>query len=58
MTFKPFEIKMTEKQAVDGLRSTFGDEFTTADVRGFCAANDIGYQTVNKKIKEISSCSW
>ena len=41
MTFKPFEIKMTEKQAVDGLRTTFGDEFTTADVRGFCAANDI-----------------
>ena len=52
MTFKPFEIKMTEKQAVDGLRSTFGDEFTTADVRGFCAANDIGYQTVTKKLKK------
>ena len=52
MTFKPFEIKMTEKQAVDGLRTTFGDEFTTADVRGFCAANDIAYQTVTKKIKK------
>ena len=52
MTFKPFEIKMTEKQAIDGLKSTFGDEFTTADVRGFCAANDIAYQTVTKKIKK------
>ena len=52
MTFKPFEIKMTEQQVVDGLRSTFGDEFTTADVRGFCAANDIAYQTVTKKIKK------
>ena len=48
----PFEIKMTEQQIVDGLRSTFGEEFTTADVRGFCAANDIGYQTVTKKIKK------
>ena len=47
-----FELKMTEKQAVDGLRSTFGNEFTTADVRGFCAANDIGYQTVTKKIQK------
>ena len=52
MTYKPFEIKMTEKQAIDGLKSTFGDEFTTADVRGFCAANDIAYQTVTKKIKK------
>ena len=47
-----FELKMTEQQAVDGLRSTFGNEFTTADVRGFCAANDIGYQTVTKKIQK------
>ena len=55
-----FELKMTEKQAVDGLRSTFGNEFTTADVRGFCAANDIGYQTVTKKIQKykVSKGKW
>ena len=41
-----FEIKMTRQEIIAGLRSTFGNEFTTADVRGFCAANDIGYQTV------------
>jgi len=52
MTLKPFELKMTEKQAIDGLRSTYGNEFTAADVRGFCAANDIGYQTVTKKIQK------
>ena len=29
MTFKPFEIKMTEQQVIDGLKSNYGNEFTT-----------------------------
>ena len=48
----PFEIKMTEKQAFDGLKSNYGTEFTAADVRAFCAMNDIGYSTVTGKIKQ------
>ena len=47
-----FEIKMTEKEIGDGLRSNYGKEFTAPDVRGFCAANDIAYQTVTKKIEQ------
>ena len=47
-----FEIKMTKDQIVDGLRSSYGSEFTAADVRGFAAANDIAYATVTKKLKE------
>jgi len=47
-----FEVKMTEDQIFDSLKSTYGTEFTTADVRGFCALNDISYQTVTKKIKQ------
>ena len=47
-----FEIKMTEQQAIDGLKSTYGTEFTAADVRAFCAMNDIGYSTVTKKIQK------
>ena len=38
-----FQLKMTQQQVIDGLRSTFGNEFVAADVRGFCRANDIGY---------------
>ena len=55
-----FELKMTEQQAVDGLRGTYGTEFTTADVRAFCAMNDIGYQTVTKKIQKykVSKGKW
>jgi len=48
-----FELKMTEQQAIDGLRSTFGNEFVAADVRGFCRANNIGYSTVTKKIQKF-----
>ena len=49
-----FEIKMTADEIIEGLRNTYGKEFTAADVRGFCAANDIAYQTVTKKIKQFS----
>ena len=34
-----FELKMTEQQAVDGLKKLYGTEFTTADVRAFSAMN-------------------
>ena len=49
-----FELKMTEKQVFDGLKKTFGTEFTAPDVRAFCAMNDIGYSTVTKKIKQYN----
>jgi len=49
-----FEIKMTADEIIEGLRSTYGKEFTAPDVRGFCRMNDIAYQTVTKKIKEFS----
>ena len=55
-----FELKMTEQEAVDGLRETYGTEFTAADVRAFCAMNDIGYATVTKKIQKykVSKGKW
>ena len=48
-----FEIKMTREEIIDGLRSQYGSEFTTPEVRAFCAMNDITYQTVTKKLKEF-----
>ena len=48
-----FEIKMTREEIIDGLRSSYGKEFTAADVKGFCAMNDIAYQTVTKKIEKF-----
>jgi len=49
-----FEIKMTREEIIEGLKANYGTEFTAADVRGFCRMNDIGYQTVTKKIKEFN----
>tara|TARA_B100000427_G_scaffold249385_1_gene212531 strand:+ start:1545 stop:2639 length:1095 start_codon:yes stop_codon:yes gene_type:complete len=55
-----FELKMTEQQAIDGLKSTYGTELTAADVRAFCAMNDIAYATVTKKIQKykIAKGKW
>ena len=45
---------MTREEIIEGLKESFGTEFTAADVRGFCAMNDIAYQTVTKKLKEFN----
>ena len=47
-----FETKMTKEEVIAGLKTNYGTEFTTADVKAFCAMNDIGYQTITKKIQE------
>ena len=56
----PFELKMTEQEAFDGLKKLYGTEFTAADVKGFCAMNDIAYATVTKKIQKykVSKGKW
>ena len=44
---------MTREQIIEGLKANYGIEFTAADVKGFCAMNDIAYQTVTKKIEQF-----
>ena len=46
----PFETKMTSEQAIEKLKNLYGTEITTADIKAFCAMNDITYQTVTKKL--------
>ena len=36
------------------LQRTYGSEFVTADIRAWCAMNDVSYQTVAKKLKEYN----
>ena len=43
---------MTTEQILDQLRSTYGTEFTAADVRGFCASQNVSYPTVTKRLEE------
>ena len=44
---------MTREEIIEGLKANYGTEFTAADVKGFCAMNDIAYQTVTKKIDQF-----
>jgi len=56
----PFEIKMTSEQAIEKLKNLYGTEITTADIKAFCAMNDITYQTVTKKLSsfKVSKGKW
>ena len=49
----PFETKMTSEQAIEKLKNLYGTEITTADIKAFCAMNDITYQTVTKKLQNF-----
>jgi len=49
----PFETKMTSEQAIEKLKNLYGTEITTADIKAFCAMNDITYQTVTKKLQDF-----
>ena len=56
----PFEIKMTSEQVTEKLKNLYGTEITTADIKAFCAMNDITYQTVTKKLQpfKVSKGKW
>ena len=56
----PFEIKMTADQVIEKLKALYGTEFTTAEIKAFCAMNDITYQTVTKKLQKfkVSKGKW
>ena len=45
---------------LDNLRNLYGDEIVAADVRGYCASNDISYQTVTKRLDsfKVGRCKW
>ena len=56
----PFEIKMTADQVIAKLKALYGTEFTAADIKAFCAMNDITYQTVTRKLQQykVSKGKW
>jgi hypothetical protein len=46
-------LQMTDDQILNDLKNTFGKEFTAADVRGYCAAKNISYPTVTKRLESF-----
>ena len=43
---------MTKNNVIDSLRDIYGDEITSGDVRGYCAAHGVSYPTVTKKLDQ------
>ena len=46
-------IQMTDDQIINDLKSTFGKEFTAADVRGYCVSKNLSYPTVTKRLENF-----
>ena len=44
---------MTADQVIAKLKALYGTEFTAADIKAFCAMNDITYGTVTKKLQKF-----
>tara|TARA_B100001939_G_scaffold228171_1_gene196486 strand:- start:33 stop:1094 length:1062 start_codon:yes stop_codon:yes gene_type:complete len=45
-------MALSTSSIIASLSDTYGTEVTTGDIRGWCAMNDISYQTVTKKLNE------
>ena len=48
-------IKMTDDQIVNALKETFGLELTSADIKGFCAAKNLSYPTVTRRLEQFKT---
>ena len=47
--------KMTDEQIINGLKETFGSELIAADIRGFCASQNLNYQTVTRRLEQYKT---
>lgn len=46
---------MTDEQIISGLKEYFGTELTAADIKGFCAAKDLSYPTVTRRLESYKT---
>ena len=44
---------MTDEQIISSLKENFGTELTTADIKGFCAAKNLSYPTVTRRLEQF-----
>jgi hypothetical protein len=42
---------VNKEQLISDLQSLFGNEFTSGDIRGFCASRSLNYQTVTRHLE-------
>ena len=51
----PRKISVTDEQLISDLKSLFGTEFSSADVRGYCASKGISYPTVTNRLEKFKT---
>jgi len=51
---------MTDDQILEGLKSTYGIEITSGDVKAYCAMNNLSYPTVTRRLDsfKVSRGRW
>ena len=47
--------KMTDDQVLEGLKSTYGVEITSGDVKAYCAMNNLSYPTVTRRLENFKT---
>ena len=47
--------KMTDDQVFEGLKSTYGVEITSGDVKAYCAMNNLSYPTVTRRLENFKT---
>ena len=51
----PRKISMTDEQLIESIKTLYGQEVTSGDIRGYCALNGINYQTVTRKLDKFKT---
>jgi hypothetical protein len=51
----PRKISVTDQELIDSLKNLYGLEITTGDVRGFCASQNLNYQTVTRRLEQYKT---
>ena len=47
--------KMTDEQIISGLKENFGTELAVSDIKGFCAAKDLSYSAVIRRLEKFKT---
>ena len=51
----PRKISMTEEQMLEELYCSFGNKFTSSDIRGFCDSRNLSYLTVVRHLEKFKT---
>jgi hypothetical protein len=48
-------LQMNDNQILEGLKSTYGSDITSGDVKAYCAMNNLSYPTVTRRLENFKT---